>query len=129
MNNDRGELLRNIFTDPCFIRISRYLKFIAIDGAKIGVVIATLNPRFFEYALNKGEEERLLTSKRNGKVSEAYTVFARVDELYQHTFSGYRDAEELHQQILAMGLRPRNGIHGEFYTLPSILTMSDDDVM
>lgn len=52
-----------------------------------------------------------------------------MNNFYQHTFSGYRDAEELHRKIMEMGLQPRHGKFGEFYSLPSVLTESDDDVM
>jgi|SRR5215471_1380971 len=127
--SDRTELLRSIFTNPAFVWLNRWLGYIAVDGVKIGVVAATLNPGYFEHALNKDSEERLLASKSKGKMDEAYTVFASLDKLYRHTYTGHRDAEELHQKILAMGLQPRAGRFGEFYTLPSILTMGDDAPM
>jgi hypothetical protein len=124
------DILRDIFTDPRFRQIGRWLRHGVIDGRRVGAVIATLNPGFVEYALNKAEEERLLAAKcEKAKLDEAYVIFARIDGFYQPTFSGARDAEELHQKILAMGLRPRPGRFGEFYTLPSILTASDDDPM
>ena len=126
---DRTELLRGIFTDPRFVWISRFLRFIKVDGAKIGVVISTLNVGFFEYALNKGETERLLAAKHSAKVDETFAVFANVDHTRQMTYVSNQNAEALHQKILAMGLRPRSGVFGEFWTLPSILTMGDDAPM
>jgi hypothetical protein len=56
MGNDRGDLLRGIFTDPRLVRINRWLGYIADKGVKIGAVTATLNPGYFEYALNKDSE-------------------------------------------------------------------------
>jgi|SRR5262245_46118065 len=127
--NDRTELLRGIHTNPAFIWISRNLRFIEVDGVKIGVVRATRNPRFPEHALNVAETERLLTSKRAGKVHEAFVVFASTSESYQYVVTGHQDAEQLHQKILAMGLQPRPGAYGPFWVLPSILTMGDNDIM
>jgi hypothetical protein len=129
MNATHSDVLRDIFTDSRCQQLGRWLRYGVIDGRRVGAVIATLNPGFTDYALNKAEEERLLAAKDKGKIEEAHVVFARIDGFYKPSFSGARDAEELHQKILAMGLRPRPGRFGEFYTLPSILTASDDDPM
>jgi hypothetical protein len=123
----RHDLLSNIFADQRFVPKGRYLYLIENDGAKIGIVVATLNPGFFEHALNKAAIERVLASLRNGKIDEGYVVFARVDNSRQHTFMGCREIEELYQQMMSMGLRPRSGIYGEFYTLPTTLTATDDE--
>jgi hypothetical protein len=125
-NDDRGELLRGFFTDPRFKRLGPWLWFGVIDDAKIGLVAATLNPGFFEHALNKAAEDRVLAAMRNGKADEGYTIFAETNGLFQLTYRGHRDAEELHRKIVEMGLQPRAGRYGEFYTLPSSLTMGDD---
>ena len=73
----------------------RYLYLIEDDGAKIGIVVATLNPSFFEHALNKAAMERVLASLRNGKIDEGYVVFARVDNsqpAHVHGLPGDRGA-------------------------------------
>lgn len=68
MSNDRTELLRNIFTGPRFTQIGRWVYFgVDDDGARIGVATATLNPGFFEYALNVSAEQRVLAAKPRGK--------------------------------------------------------------
>jgi hypothetical protein len=125
----RHGLLSNIFTDKRFLQIDRWNYFIEVDGAKIGVAVATLNPGFFEYALNKAALDRVLAALRKGKIDEGYVVLARVSESHQSMFTGYRETEELHRQITEMGLQPRHGSYGDFYTLPSSLTMSDDEPM
>jgi hypothetical protein len=124
---DRRELLRASLTDPRFQQIARWLRFAVIDDARIAYAIATLNPGFVEYALNKITEERVLAGKQSGKADEVYVVFARIDGSYKPTFTGFKDAEELHRQIVAMGLQPRPGRFGEFYQLPSVLVDSEDD--
>jgi hypothetical protein len=129
MNNDRTDLLRGMFTDRRFKRLGRWLWFGEIDDVKIGVVTATLSPGFFEHALNKETEERVLAARSNGRADEGYVVFADSNGFFHFEYTGHRDAVELHRKIVEMGLQPRMGRFGEFYVLPSILTMGDDAPM
>lgn len=104
--SDRTDLLRNMFTDRRFKRLdNKWMFFAVIDGFKIGVVVATLNDGYFEHALNHGSEERVLAALANGKADEGYVVFANGS--FQYEYTGHREARELHQQIVAMGLQPR----------------------
>jgi len=122
--SDRTQLLRGMFTDRRFRQLGKWLFFANIDGAKIGVAVAMLNPGYYEHALNCESEQRVLAGRRDGRANEGYTVFANGS--FQFEYTGHRDAEELHQKILAMGLKPRMGRFGEFWQLPSSLTMGDD---
>jgi hypothetical protein len=127
---DRTELLRNMHaTGSPFIQIAFSLYYGVIDGVKIGVVEATLNSGYMEYALNLGAEERLLKAKAKGKIDEAYVVLVRTDPFRGSTYCGHRDAEEFHRQWQSLGLQARTGKLGAFVTLPSNLTKSDEDVM
>jgi len=126
MNIDRTELLRNMFTDRRFKRLGRWLWFGVIDDVKIAVVVATLNPGFFQHALNQSEEERVLAALRNGRADEGYTIFAEANGMFQLTYCGHADARELHEKIVAMEVQTRNGQFGPFYSLPSVLTMADN---
>jgi hypothetical protein len=123
MSTDRTELLRNMFTDRRFRRLDRWLFFANVDGVKIGVAVATLSDGYFEHALNKGSEERVLAALANGKADEGYVVFANGSFAFEYT--NHAEARELHQKIVAMGLQPRMGRFGPFYQLPAILTMAD----
>jgi hypothetical protein len=124
--HDRTDLLRNMFTDPRFVQIAAFLWLGTIDGVKIGVLIATLNSGYLEYALNLAQEQRLLKAKAKGKIAEAYTAFIRMNGW---RYCGHREAEEFHRQWTQMGLQQRDGKLGSFVTLPSSLTESDDDEM
>jgi hypothetical protein len=53
-------------------------------------------------------------------------VFADSSGFSQFEYRGHRIAVELHQKIVEMGLQPRMGRYGEFYTLPSVLTVGDE---
>jgi hypothetical protein len=92
-------------------------------------VVATLNPGFFEYALNKSSEERVLAALADGRADEGHVVFAESNGFFQFEYRNHVDAAELHQKIVAMGIQPRNGRFGEFYQLPAILTMGEDAPM
>jgi hypothetical protein len=126
--NDRTELLRNMFTDRRFQRRGHWVWYVVIDGVKIGVVAATLNPGYFEHALNKESIERVLAGLTNGKADEGFVVFAVSNGFWQFEYQGHADAKELHQKIVAMGLQPRSGRFGEFYSLPRVL-VPDDGIM
>jgi len=127
---DRTELLRNMYTTSSpFTQIAFSLYHAIIDGVKIGVVEATLNRGYVEYALNLAAEERLLKAKRKGKIDEAYTVLVRTDPSKGSTYCGHRDTEELNRQYQPLGLQVRSGRLGPFITLPAHLTASDDDLM
>jgi hypothetical protein len=128
---DRTELLRGMFTTGSpFIQVAPFLYHAVIDGGvKIGVMTATLNSGYLEYALNLNAERRLLAAKAKGKIGEAYTVLVRTGSGQGITYCGHRDAEELYRQYEPLGLQRRSGRLGDFITLPAHLTESDDDLM
>jgi hypothetical protein len=77
--NSQNGLLADIFRDPRFREIRKNCWFGSIDGARIGVVLATRNPEYNNFAVNKPELERLLAAKRDGKIDEAHVVTANVN--------------------------------------------------
>src|SRR5262245_36639078 len=106
--SDRTELLRNMFNgDRLFTQVAPFLYHAVIDGVKIGVLTATVNSGYLEYALNLGAEERLLKAKAKGKIDEAYTVLVRMGGGQGVTYCGHREAEEFHRQWQALGLQQR----------------------
>jgi len=86
--------LATMFSDPGWQRVGRYLYFKEIDGQKVGVVLATMSPRWDDFALNKGEYERVLNGKREGRLDQTYMVAAKIDGA-KFEYVGAMEAEEL----------------------------------
>jgi len=112
------DALSNMFTNGQLREFRPYCYAGTVGGAKVGVVLATRNTRrFANYALGVGNVENLLTSKRAGKVHEAFIVAADVDGLNVPTFVDFKGAEEFHAEVLAK-IHPRTGQTGQqFWTL------------
>ena len=62
-----------IYTDRRFRRIASatWLYHATIDSIAIGLILATFNPEFNCFALNKGEFQQLLAALDAGKLGEA----------------------------------------------------------
>src|SRR5262245_39056453 len=71
----------SIYTDRRFKKITsaRWLYHATIDAIVIGVILATFNPDFNCFALNKGELRRLLDALDAGKLVEAWAETVRFD--------------------------------------------------
>jgi hypothetical protein len=118
--------LTGIFTDPNFELFERNCYF--NEAAKIGVVVASRNSNYPDFALNEPAFTRLLAALENGRANEAWVVFARDDDGYKRTFRGAKPATELRDQIKAIGLEPRESKKfGDFYVLPRTLGPDDGD--
>jgi hypothetical protein len=112
--------LPNIFLGPLWRQTSRYRFRANIDGARVGVVIAARTWRFDNHALNKSDFDRLLEAKSGGKIDFAFVVAARVSKDNVYTYVGYRNAEELHQDL--KDVAPRTSEFGFFWVLRPDLT-------
>jgi hypothetical protein len=123
---NRTDVLANIFTDSRFTEIRRNCWVGEVDGATVGVVLATRNPDYNTFALNKPDLQRLLDGKRNGRVDEAYIVTAHISGI-QRSYCGAMAAEEVWHKIEVFGLRPRTGRFGEFFVLPPGFVPDDED--
>jgi hypothetical protein len=114
----RDEYLPNIFTDPRFRQISRFRYYAEIDGIKAGIVLATWT-QYGNFALNRNDNDRVLTGKRNGRIDLAYIVKAVFDaETGALTYRKSYDAEQLYNSVLT-SLTLLNGKLGPFWALPS----------
>jgi hypothetical protein len=121
------DALTGIFSDPNFELFERNCYW--NEAAKIGVVVATQNSRYPEFALNAKPFTRLLAAKDAGRANEAWVVYARDDDDYKRTFRGARPATELRDKIKAIGLEPRKSEKfGDFYVLPRDLGPDDGDL-
>jgi hypothetical protein len=118
--------LSHIFTDSLWQRLSRYRYYGEIDGVKIAVVLATKNPSFDNWALNKPDYDRAIAGKHDGRVDEAYVVAAKVNGAGVPQYCDQIDAEELRLKLA--NEVPRVGRFGEFFVIgPNVWSPSCDD--
>jgi hypothetical protein len=117
VNVNWSSILAGMFTDPRFRKFERWCWGAKIEGMSVGVVIATLNPGYDTFALNKPDTERLLAAKRDGQIDEAFVVAASIYALNNHIYCDFKYAEPFYEEVLK-NLRPRLGQYGEFWTLP-----------
>ena len=119
-------VLAGIFSDPRFTEFRRNCFRGEVNGQKIGVVLATQNPTYTNFALNDGDFTRLLEAGDAGRVDEPWVVFARVNGA-NRTFRSATRARELREEIQRYGLEARPGRFGPFIVLPAGLAPPDDD--
>lgn len=120
----RRALLNMFGSDSRFRRMlnGRHLYHANIEGAAVGVVLATFNADFNNYALNKKElVERLLKGKASGTIRAAYVANTK---LQSRTVVEVADAEKLYTNKL-QHMPCRNGPYGEFWTA-SIFTDEEE---
>jgi hypothetical protein len=109
--------LSGMFTDRRFRRCGRYRYVGEIDGKKIGVVLATKSPSYFDYALNKPDLDRVIAGKRAGRLDEAIVVKAKIGV----GIPQYHDQIDAEQQATELvNVMPRSGAYGEFFVLPDL---------
>ena len=120
------DVLAGIFSDPRFTEFRRNCFRGEVNGQKIGVVLATQNPTYTNFALNDGDFTRLLEAGDAGRVDEPWVVFARVNGANRTVRSATR-ARELREEIQRYGLEARPGRFGPFIVLPAGLAPPDDD--
>jgi hypothetical protein len=119
-------VLTGIFSDPNFKHFRRNCFW--NEAAKIGVVLATQNSKYPDFAMNEPDFTRLVAAKDDGRANEAWVVFVRdEDGGHKRTYRGARPATELRDQIKTMGLEPRDGQFGQFFVLPGVLRPDSDD--
>jgi hypothetical protein len=122
------DTIANIFDDPSCHQIDTRLFFREVDvvdgGKRQGVVLATWNETYGNFALNCGEMERLLTGKRDGKLDEAYVVAAQKNSTGRYEHLSHVLAEELSARLSS---KPTvTGKFGSFWSLkPSELNIDD----
>jgi len=120
------DVLANIFGDSRLIEFRRNCFRGEVNGQKIGVVLATQNPTYTNFALNDGDFTRLLEAGDAGRVDEPWVVFARVNG-GKRAFRSAMRAGELREQIQNYGLETRPGRFGPVIVLPAGLAPPDDD--
>ena len=113
--SDVPAFLSTMFSDTRFQRFGRYIYYAVIDDKKIGVVLATMAPHRDDFALNKGEFERVLNGERDGKVNQAFVVAAKLNGGRSLEYQGADRAEAV---LARLGnLRTFRGVYGEFWSL------------
>jgi len=120
------KILSAVFTDPRF-RSSGFLSFGEIDGTRVGVVRATMNPNFPTFALNKGEFDRLAEVKRREKIDVGFVVGARNEKSGEQSYQGSMALDDVVNRLRHEPTR--EGRLGPFYVLPSSFFPFDDYVV
>jgi hypothetical protein len=81
-------------------------------GTRVGIVLATFNVKFGEYALNQPDFYLLLAAKREGRIDVAFVV-----ETKDWNYGDERPAEEVLE--IVKDLPTKTGPLGQFWHLPS----------
>ena len=114
--------LSAIFTSPEFQQVNPTRFKGKLDGVKVGVVIATLNSSYNNYAINETDLVGAIKAKHDGKINEAYVVYARrVDGT--RVYVDAVPAEDLHEKL--KNVAPIVGRFGKFWALPGTTTGDD----
>ena|SRR5215472_15955051 len=116
MDDKYRSVLAGMFSDSRFREFKKFCYIGNVDGAKLGVVLATKTPKYDNFALGKASVERMMASKRSGKLTEAFVVAASVDISGVPTFVAFREAEEFYTTLLRKR-SPRGSEYGEFWVL------------
>ena len=120
-------ILSNIFNDPQWRQIDTRKYFAEINGKRKGVVLATWNDMYGNFALNCVEMESLIAAKRRSKLDEVYVVAAQKNGTGRNEYRSHVLAEELSAQLDS---KPKiTGKFGSFWSLkPSELNIDIDDI-
>ena len=116
--------LRNIFSDPRLHQIGQRLWYGEIDGKKYGVVLATWNENFGNYALNCGEYNRTIEARHRNKIDEDFVVAAMKNGAGLLEYRGAVEAEKLQPRLAEKPIR--KGRYGDFWTLEPF-DLEDED--
>jgi hypothetical protein len=115
-----------IYTDRRFQKIASaiWLYHATIDMIVIGVILATYNPIFSTFALNKGELQRLLAALDAGTLGEAWVETVRFDEDYKtHVYPEIAEARLQWERL--KDVPTKMGKLGEFWSLSSLSHRAD----
>ena len=110
-----------VYTDHRFKKItnSRWLYHAKIDTIVIGVILATFNPDYNAFALNKGELRRLLDALDAGKLGEAWVETVRFDvDSKTYVYDEIVEARWLWKRL--ENVPTRMGSLGKFWSLSSL---------
>jgi hypothetical protein len=111
--------------DPRWRQIGKRLFIGEFDGKKRGAVLATFNQSFFNYALNRGETERVVAAKACGKIDEAVVIPAKPSATGGYEGLKSVDAEEMQGRL--RGKATISGATGPFWSIePHEIGMDDE---
>jgi hypothetical protein len=118
-----AELLATIFTNPHSHQLSRSRWRIDIDGVRVGIVVAWRTVNYENHALPNEDMACLIAFKRDSKLDAAFVVAAKRSRYSAPVYVGYRDAEELHEELKCVP--PRDGPFGPYWLLREDLSPLD----
>jgi hypothetical protein len=109
-----------ILSDPRCTRKDRYQYKALIDNVRVGIVVASMNPRFFSYALNQGDTEAVREAKRNGKIDVGFVVLAKINNYGNLVYVDHFNIDDVDAKVAGRDVIP--GRYGAFWSLPQSMT-------
>jgi hypothetical protein len=109
--------LPGMFSDPRYKRNDRYRYKALVDNIRAGVVVASMNPRFFSYALNQGDTEAAREAKRNGKIDVGFVVLAKINNYNNLVYVDHFNIDDVDAKVAGLDTIP--GRYGAFWSLPA----------
>jgi hypothetical protein len=106
-----------MFGDPRCERIGQYQYKILIDNIKVGVVVASMKPNFFSYALNQGDTEEVREAKQNGKRDVGFVVLAKINNYGHPVYVDHFNIDDVDAKVAGCDLI--QGRYGAFWSLPA----------
>jgi hypothetical protein len=99
---------------------ARWLYHKVIDGVPTGVLIATFNPSFGNYSINRAELVRLLDALNSGKLHEAYVqaVLRYDQDARKYMYGETVEAREMWAKLERIPVR--SGSLGEFWAVSNL---------
>jgi hypothetical protein len=110
-------VLPGMFNDPRFKQIDRFRYKALVENVRTGIVIASMNPRFFTYALNQGNTSDLQEAIRSGKLDVGFVVLTQVGNYGKFIFDDAFNVEDTDKKLAGLDLIP--GRYGPFWALPA----------
>ena len=112
-----ARVLPGMFQDPRFKQIDRYRFKALVDNIRVGIVVASMNPKFFSYALNQGDTEAVKEAKRNGKVDVGFVVLTKISNYRAFVYDDAFNIDDVDEKVAGLDLIP--GRFGVFWALPA----------
>jgi hypothetical protein len=125
MQSDDTAFLQTMIANPQQYRFKLRCYCGQHNDKKVGAVEDTVKAPYIEHAMNKGELERVVEAKRQGKIAAAHVAATKLNGTPVSEFCGSIDAEKLQEKL--RGRPTRIGSAGEFYTFTLSFISDEED--
>jgi hypothetical protein len=106
-----------ILGDPRCTRNGRYQYKALVDNVRVGIVVASLNPKFFSYALNQRDTEEVREAKQNGMRDVGFVVLAKINNYGNLVYVDHFNIDDVDAKVA--GCDVILGRYGAFWSLPA----------